>query len=62
MIWRSTQREHAWEIYINGKCVRKVYSKSKAINLAETWCGQLFEQRKTEVVDTMTGKVIYQIN
>lgn len=52
----------AWEIYINGSCVRKVYSKKKAIDLAQKWCGQLFEHRKTEVVDTMTGEVIYQLN
>lgn len=52
----------AWDVYINGTCVRRVYSKNKAINLAQVWCGQLFEQRKTEVVDTITGEVIYRVN
>lgn len=54
--------EQAWEIYVNGTCLRKVYSKRKAIDLAQKWCGELFEQRKTEVIDTMTGEIIYQIN
>lgn len=57
-----TNNLQAWEIYINGTCVRKVYSRKKAINLALIWCGQLFEQRKVEVVDTSTGEVIFQIN
>lgn len=57
-----TNNLQAWEIYINGTCLKKVYSKKKAIDLAQKWCGQLFEQRKTEVVDTITGEVIYQIN
>ena len=52
----------AWEIYINGTCIRKIYSRRKAIELAQLWCGKLFEKRKTEVIDTMTGEVIYQIN
>lgn len=52
----------AWEVYINGTCLRKVYSKKKAIDLAQKWCGELFEERKTEVVETITGEVIYQIN
>lgn len=52
----------AWDIYINGTCIKRVYSKKKAIDLAQTWCGKLFEQRKTEVVDIITGEVIYQIN
>lgn len=51
-----------WEIYINSSCIRKVYSKNKAIDLAQKWCGELFEQRKVEVVDCLTGEVIYQIN
>lgn len=51
-----------WEIYINGTCVRKCYSKNKAINLSQKWCGELFEKRKTEVIDTLTGEVIYQLN
>lgn len=52
----------AWEVYINGTCVRKCYSKKKAIDIAYKMCGQLFEQRKTEVVDTLTGEIIFQIN
>lgn len=52
----------AWEIHINGTKVRKVYSKNKAINLAQKWCGCLFETRKTEVINTLTGEVEYQIN
>lgn len=57
-----TNNLQAWEIYVNGSRIRKVYSRKKAIDLAQKWCGQLFEQRKTEVVDTLTGEVVYQIN
>lgn len=59
---KRINNHQAWEVYINGTCLRKVYSKRKAIDLAQKWCGELFEQRKTEVVDTITGEVIYQIN
>lgn len=57
-----TNNLQMWEVYVNGTCLRKIYSKKKAIELANKWCGELFEQRKTEVVDTITGEVIYQIN
>lgn len=52
----------SWDIYINGTAVKRVYNEKKAIDLAQKWCGQLFEKRKTEVVDTQTGEIIYQIN
>ena len=60
MNWKTNMQ--AWEVYVNGTCIRKVYSKKKAINIAQIRCGQLFEDRKTEVVDTLTGEVIFQIN
>lgn len=60
MKWQNYTQ--AWDIYINGTCLRKTYSKNKAIDLAQKWSGQLFEQRKIEVIDTLTGEVIYQIN
>lgn len=56
------QNIQAWVICINGTPLRKTYSKRKAIDLAQQWCGDLFETRKTEVIDTLTGEVIYQIN
>lgn len=52
----------SWDLYVNGTKIKKVYSKQKAINLANKWCGELFEQRKVEVVDALTGEVVYQIN
>lgn len=60
MKWNNNLQ--SWDIYINGTCVHKVYSKKKAIDLAQKWCGELFEQRKVEVIDTLTGEVIYQLN
>lgn len=51
-----------YQIYINGTKIRRVYSKNRAIDLAQKWCGCLFENQKTEVIDTTTGEVIYQIN
>ena len=60
MNWKNFNE--SFDIYINGSCVRRTYSRNKAINLAQKWCGQLFEQRKVEVVNTISGEVIYQLN
>lgn len=64
-VWANTSPRlnlQAWQIYVNGTPIRKTYSKTKAINIAQIRCGCLFEQRKVEVVDTITGEVVYQIN
>ena len=60
MNWKNFNE--SFDIYINGSCVRRTYSRNKAINLDQKWCGQLFEQRKVEVVNTISGEVIYQLN
>lgn len=58
----NTYIRQTWEVYVNGTCIRRTYSKTKAIDIAQIRCGCLFDQRKCEVVDTITGEVVYQIN
>lgn len=60
MKWNDLRQ--AYDVYVNGTMIKHTYSKSKAINIAQMRCGQLFENRKTEVVDSITGEVIYQLN
>lgn len=60
MKWQDLRQ--AYEVYVNGTMILQTYSKKKAINIAQIRCGQLFESRKTEVVDTITGEIIYQLN
>ena len=60
MNWKDYNE--SYDIYVNGSCLRRTYSKKKAIDLAQKWCGQMFEQRKVEVVNTISGEVIYQLN
>ena len=60
MNWSDLRQ--AYDVYVNGTMILHTYSKKKAINIAQIRCGQLFEQRKTEVVDSITGEVIYQLN
>lgn len=57
-----TKNLKSFEIYINGTCILKTYSEEKAIDIAQRRSGQLFEQRKVEVVDTETGEIKYQLN
>lgn len=52
----------SYDIYVNGTRLRRCYSLTKAINLAQKWCGELFETRKTEVIDSYTGEILYHIN
>lgn len=58
--WNNLRQ--TYDVYVNGTKIMQTYSKNKAINIAQLRCGQLFESRKTEVVDTITGEVIYQLN
>lgn len=49
-----------FEIYINGTKVYRKYGIKSAIAFAERTCGDLFGERRVEVVNADTGEVVYQ--
>ena len=50
----------AYDIFINSTKIGRLYSKKKAINLAQKESASLYYgQRHAEVVDTETGEIIY---
>ena len=50
----------AYDIFINSTKLGRIYSKRKAINIAQKESANLFEgQRHVEVVDIKTGEIIY---
>lgn len=50
----------AYDIFINCTKIGRLYSKRKAINLAQKESASLFDgHRHIEVVDTETGEVVY---
>lgn len=51
----------AYDIYVNGTCIARKYSKRGAIELAQLRSGQMFETRGVDVVDVNNGEIIYQI-
>ena len=50
----------AYDIFINSTKLGRLYSKRKAINIAQRESNTLYEgQRHVEVVDSETGEIIY---
>lgn len=50
----------AYDIFVNSTKLGRLYSKRKAIDIAQKESASLFEgQRHVEVVDTETGEIIY---
>lgn len=50
----------AYDIFINSTKLGKVYSKRKAIEIAQKESANLFEgQKHIEVVDSETGEIIF---
>lgn len=62
MSYRNYTPVFEYHIYVNGTHIKSSYSLKKAIDIAQQRSGQLFEQRKVEVINSLTGEVIYQIN
>lgn len=64
--WKGSQSKFVpkydtFDIYINGtKCYRK-YGIKSAITFAENTCGNLFGERHVEVVNIITGEVVFSI-
>lgn len=49
-----------YDIFINSTKLGRLYSKKKAIDLAQKESANLFDSHKhVEVVDTETGEIIY---
>lgn len=51
-----------WDLYENGKFRQRFYSKKKAINIAQIIGQNLFGIKHCEIVDSLTGEIVYNIN
>lgn len=50
----------AFDVYVNSKFLRRMWSKNKAIELAQVYSADMYVgHRHTEVVDVQTGEIVF---